>query len=122
MIYALTITIVVGVLALLLVGLSVVLARRAAGRGWPSVGRWRWYPSPLGLLLLLPLAGLLLWRLFPILLFIPFILPFFRRGWRLRAPLSFFWNVGRGAPPPRRNGNGLDDRTIEGEYRPLDDK
>lgn len=122
MVYALTITIAVGLVALALVGIAVVLARRAAGvEGWRSLGRWRWYPSPLGLLLLLPLAALLLWRLFPAILLIPIILPFFWRGRRLPTPFLFVWNLGRRPPPPEA-AHDLDDGTIEGQYRPLDDE
>lgn len=121
MIYSLAITIAIGLLLLALLGVAVLLARRAAGTDWPSIGRWRWYPSPLGLLLLLPLAGLLLWRLFPAILLLPIVLPFFRRGRRLATPFLFVWNLGRRAPPPGAGDDG-DDRTIEGQYRPLDDE
>jgi hypothetical protein len=120
MIYALTITIAVGLLLLALLGIGVLLARRTAGSGWPSIGRWRWYPSPLGLLLLLPLAALVLWRLFPAILLIPIILPFFWRTRRLATPFLFVWNLGRRPPPPDAGHDG-NDRTIEGQYRPLDD-
>ncbi len=122
MIYALTVTIAVGLLVLALLGIGVLLARSAAGGGadWRSIGRWRWYPSPLGLLLVVPLAALLLWRLFPAILLIPIILPFFWRGRRLATPFLFVWNLGR-RPPPRTGHDG-DDRTIEGRYRPLDDE
>ena len=106
MIYALTITVAAGLLLLALIGFAVALVRRVAGVGdWPWRGRWRWYPTPLGLLVLLPLAGLLLWRLFPELLFLPIILPFFWRG-------RFF---------RRRRREGADG-AIEGTYRPLDDR
>ena len=109
MIYALTITIAAGVLLLVLLGVAVLLARRAAGGsiGWPPIGGWRWYPSALGLLALLLLAGLLLSRLFPAFLFLPIVIPF------------FWWRRRRGGPGGRRDG---DDRTIEGRYRPLDDQ
>ncbi|OGO53283.1 MAG: hypothetical protein A2148_09160 [Chloroflexi bacterium RBG_16_68_14] len=106
MVYALTITVAAGLLVLALVGLGLLLARRADAEGWPSLGRWRWYPSPLGLLLLLPLAGLFLWRLFPALLLFPILLPFFRRSRRIRM---------------RRAGPRGEDGAIEGQYRPLDD-
>ena len=109
MIYALTITIAAGVLLLALLGGAMLLARRAAGGsiGWPPIGGWRWYPSALGLSMVLLLAGLLLSRLFPAFLFLPIVIPFF--WWRRR------W----GRPGGRR---GRDDHTIEGRYRPLDDE
>jgi len=121
MIYALTTTIAVGVLLLLLLAGAVLLARRAAGEGWPSIGRWRWYPSPLGLLLLLPIAALLLWRFFPAFLFIPLILPFFLRGRRVGRPFFFVRRPGRRGSSS--NGrHSADERPIEGQYRPLDDE
>lgn len=112
MIYALVVTIAAGLLLLALLGGAVLLARRAAGAtdGWPSFGRWRWYPSALGLALLLLAGGLLLWRLFPALLFIPIILPFFLRG-------RFRW---RGGSSTVGGGNG--DGSIDGHYRRLEDK
>ena len=121
MIYALTITIAAGLLLLALIGFGVVLTRRAAGRGWPSIGRWRWYPSPLGLFLLLPLVVLLLFRFLPALLVIPFILPFFRRGRRMWGPLCCLRNLGRGPQTPGSGHNGQH-RPIEGQYRPLDEE
>ncbi len=89
MTYALLITIAAALALVALVGGGALLARRAAGtasRGEAPFGSWRWYPSPLGLalLVLLPLAGLLLWRAFPVFLFLPVVLPFFWR-WRGRA-------------------------------------
>ena len=120
MIYPLTITIAVGLLLLVLLSVAVVLARRAAGAGGlGSVAGWRWYPSPLGLLILVPLAALLVWRLFPAVLLIPVIFPFFWRGRRLAGPLRFLWNLGRRAN--QRPDDGGDDRAIDGRYRPLDD-
>ena len=110
MIYALTITIAAGLLLLLLLAGGFVAVRRAVDKGWqPAIGRWRWYPNSLGrlLLLALPLAGLVLWRLFPELLFVPFLLPLV---WR--------WRRRRGRPAPR----SANDDSIEGSYRPLDDQ
>ncbi len=126
MVYALTITIAAGVVLLLLLGGGAVLARRAADGQWPSLRRSRWYPSPLGLLLLVPVAGLLLFRFLPVLLLLPVILSLFRRG-RVRGlggPLFRLWTMGRRPPPPppaseERDG---DDGSIEGTYRPLDDE
>lgn len=120
MTYALIITVAVGLLLLLLLGSGGFLARRvmeAAERGEAPFGRWRWYPSPLGLLLLLllPLAALLLWRIFPAFLFIPIIIPFFWRWRRLGRP--FFFGQRPGRRPPEH-----EDDSIEGRYRPLDDQ
>jgi hypothetical protein len=121
MIYALTITIAAGLLLLALLGSVVLLARRVAGLdAWRNVGGWRWYPSPLGLLLLLPLAALILWRLFPAVLLIPVVLPFFWRGRRSAGPLLYIWNLGR-RRRPRADGEG-DGRVIDGQYRRLDDE
>ncbi len=111
MVYALSITVVAGLLLLALIGGAAVLARRAAGaaaEGRAPFGRWRWYPSPLALLLLIPLAGLLLWRFFPALLFLPFILPFFWRGRRTRRPPFFIWNARRRWPSEGERDNGRD--------------
>ena len=121
MVYALIITIAAGVLLFLLIGGGAVLARRAADGQWPSLRRSRWYPSPLGLLLLVPIAGLLLWRVFPVLFILPIILPFLRRGSRLSGPLFRLWTMGR-RPPPPDEGPQDDDGSIEGRYRPLDDE
>jgi hypothetical protein len=121
MVYALMITVLAGLLLLALLAVAVLLARRAAAAGgWGDVAGWRWYPSPLGLLLVLPLAALLVWRLFPAILLIPVVLPFFWRGRRLAGPLLFFWNLGR-RRRPRTDGEG-DDRAIDGRYRRLDDE
>jgi hypothetical protein len=122
-IYALVITIAVGILLLLLLGGGALFAQRAAGGEvtLPALGRWRWHPSPLGLLVLLPLAAIVLWRFFPAFLFIPFVLPFFWRGRRTGGPFSFVWRRG----PPNAPSNGRkrqDESTIEGQYRPLDEE
>ena len=80
MIYSLTITIAAAFLLLALFGFAVILVRRVAGGvASPSLRGWRWYPSPLGLLLI-PLAGLLLFRFSPGLILIPIVFPFFWRG------------------------------------------
>jgi hypothetical protein len=127
MTYALIITIAAAVALLALAGGGTLLARRALGvasRGEVSLGRWRWYPSQWGwlLFLLLPVAAIVLWRFFPVFLFLPIIVPFF---WRWSARGRAF---GFGRRPPRRqrpssNGhhNGHD-RSIEGSYRAADDE
>ena len=121
MVYALLITIAAGVLLFLLLGGGAVLARRAADGQWPSLGRSRWYPSPFGMLLLVPVAGLLLFRFLPVLFILPIILPFFRRGRGLSGPLFRLWSMGRRPPPPDEEQED-DDGSIEGRYRPLDDE
>lgn len=110
MIYALTITVAAGLLLLLLLAAAFIAVRRAVDKSWqPAIGRWRWYPNSLGrlLLLALPLAGLLLWRIFPELLVVPFILPLV---WR--------WRRGKGRPAPR----SANDDSIEGSYHRMDDQ
>ena len=126
--YALIITIAAAALLLGLAGGGALLARRAfdtASRGEVSVGRWRWYPSQWGwlLVLLLPVAALVLWRVFPAFLFLPLVVPFFWR-WSGRGRRFGF----RRRPPqqqrPSSNGhhhNGHD-RSIEGSYRAADDE
>lgn len=80
MIYSLTITIAAAILMLGLFAFAAILVRRVAGGGASlSLRGWRWYPSPLGLLLI-PLAGLLLLRFSPGLILIPIVFPFFWRG------------------------------------------
>lgn len=106
--YALTITLAAVLAFLVLVGLLYLGARRVAGASVPSLSGWSWYPSPIALLLVLPLAGLLLWRLFPAFLLLPVLLPFFLR-------LRLF---GRNRRRGRRDG---DDGTFEGHYRRIDD-
>jgi hypothetical protein len=80
MVYALVITVAAALVLFALIGGGALLARRAPGT---DLLGWRWYPNRLGflLLLLLPAAGLLLWRAFPVFLFLPVIIPFVWR-WR----------------------------------------
>ena len=120
MIYALTITIAAGLILLVLLVLGLALARRVADGDWSAVGRWRWYPSPLGLLLLAPIAALLLFRFLPAILLIPVVVPFFWRNRRIGRTLFFIWNLGRSVRPPGDDDGH--DRTIEGQARPLDDE
>ena len=115
MVYALALTIGAALLLLVLAGIAVSVARQAsAGGGW-RIGSWRWFPSPLAVLLLLPLLGLVLWRFFPALLFIPFVLPFFWRRGRRTGPL--FTRFRR-----RRRTDGGAERDIDPGHRPLDDR
>lgn len=127
MLYALAITIAAGLLLIgLLIG-ATLLVRRVTGAASDAVGPfagWKWYPSSLGwlLFLALPIASLLLWRVFPVFLFLPFVLPFI---WRWRggrgARSTFLRRHGQRRPPS--NGHKADDEhAIEGSYRPLDDE
>jgi hypothetical protein len=89
-------------------------ALATAGRGEAPFGRWRFSPNGLGIvvLLLLPVAALLLWRVFPLMFFLPVVIPLI---WRLRG--ASFFNRRR-----RREPDETEDDTIEGRYRPLDDQ
>ena len=119
MIYSLAITITAAVLLLALVGFGVVLCRRAVGaEGVRSLAHWRWYPSPLGLLILVPIAGLLVLRLLPALLLLPIILPFLFRSRRFIRPLLFVWNLGRSG----HVNDDTDDGAFDAQYRPVDDE
>jgi hypothetical protein len=51
-----------------------------SGTGVPLFGGWRWHPSLLGFSVALLLAGLLLWRVFPELVFLPIVVPIFWWG------------------------------------------
>jgi hypothetical protein len=116
MVYSLTVTIAAAVVLFALLGVAAFMARRAAGAGGVGpVAGWRWNPSPLGFLVLVPLAGLLLWRLFPAVLLVPVIFPFFMRGRRPAGRTRFFWASGRRAPL-----QGDDNKTIDGQWRSLD--
>jgi hypothetical protein len=124
MAFAILITLAVAAAMLIVVGGVALLARSALGaasRGESPFGGWRWYPSQFGwvLVLLLPVAAFFLWRVFPVFLFLPVVIPFFWR-WRARGR-SFRW----GRPRQRPSSNGHregDDKTIEGSYRSLDDE
>jgi len=104
MLIPLTITIAAGLALLALFGGGLLFVRRVALEGAPglSLRGWRWYPSPLAWILL-PLAGLLLWRLFPAFLFLPFLLPMFLlRGRRF----SSFFRRRDGDQDDGHSGNG----------------
>ncbi|MGB2694729.1 MAG: hypothetical protein WBD55_06010 [Dehalococcoidia bacterium] len=118
MVYALVITIAAALLILAAIAGGTLLVRQAAGHSVPTLGRWRFYPSPIGLLVLPLLAALVFLRFVPGLLFIPFVLPFALRGRR-------FWGGRRRRNEPtngRNSGESVDESTIEGQYRNLDDE
>lgn len=126
MLYALTITIAAGLLMITLITGVVLLVRRATvavKSGVGPVAGWSWRPSPLGLLLVLlvSLAGIALWRVFPVFLFIPFVVPFFWR-WRGRSRAAFTFVRRRGHRPPSNGHSAGNGHAIEGSYRPLDDE
>lgn len=101
--YALTITLLAGVALLALLVLLLALARRLAGAEWPSIGSWRFTPTPLGLLVLVPLAAIALRRFLPALFVLPLLIPVLLRG------RAFFG--GRDDGP---------DGSIDGEFRRVD--
>jgi len=121
MVYALVITIAAGLFLLGLLGGLALLYQRGGWRG-VSLGSWRWQPSALGVTLLLLVGGLVLWRLAPVFLFLPAVIPFFWRWRRGRSRPTFrAWRSGRRRPPA--NGHdAADGRAIEGRYRNLDDE
>jgi nitrate reductase gamma subunit len=126
MAYAVIITIAVAALLLAVIGGAALVARRAVGaasRGESPFGGWRWYPGQLGWVVLLaaPVAAFLLWRVFPVFLFLPIIVPFFLR-WRGRGGRPFTWRSGRRQRPSSNGHHQGDDQTIEGTYRSLDDE
>jgi len=117
MLIALIVTVAACVTILALLAAGAYFAQRTlatAGRGEAPFGRWQFRPSALGLalLLLLPLAGLVLWRVFPLMFFLPVVIPLF---WRLRGRSIF-------SRRRRREPDETEDDTIEGRYRPLDDQ
>ncbi len=118
MIYALVITTAAALLIVAVIGGGALLLSRAvAGDGLRSstIGSASWQPSPIGLLLLLPMAGLLLLRFVPGLRILSFLL----RGRRAAGPLFFLWNLGGRS---RWREKPDDDDAIPGEFRPLDDE
>lgn len=117
MIYALTITILAGVALLaLFVGVALLARKVAQGEGLSALRGWRWYPSPLALLVLIPIAAFVLFRAVPFLLVIPLIIPFYWRSRRMRGRVSSMWNMGR-----KRPREDDDDHTIDAKYHPFSD-
>ncbi len=130
MVYALIIT-TVAALVLLAIPTVLVLAGRRATEGNFSISGWSWRPNALGLTLLAIVAVVLLGRFFPVVFFLPMLIPFF---WRFRGgrkpgtggPLNWQWRARRG-PPPSTNGHSNGHKkdgqnTIEGQYRNVDDE
>lgn len=121
MIYALVITIAVGLFLITLLSGLGLLIQRGGWRGL-ALGSWRWRPNAIGFTVLALVAALLLWRVFPEFLFLPVIIPFLWRG-RARGgqPHGWVWRSGQRRPPT--NGHRpADDHAIEGQYRNLDDE
>ena len=119
MIYALAITIAAGlVLIALLTGLGVLVSRG----GWRglALGSWRWRPNTLGFTVMALVAVVLLWRVFPALMFIPIMIPFFWRGRGRRGPSTWVWRSRRRGP--RANGHAPDQGAIEGQFRKPDEE
>ena len=72
MIYSLGITIIAGILILAFFIAVSLLARRVAhGEGLGTLRGWRWYPSPLALVVLIPVLAVLLVRAAPLLFALP---------------------------------------------------
>lgn len=118
MIYALVITIAAALLIFAAIGGGALLLRRAvAGDGYrsSSIGSLRWQPTPVGLLLFLPMVVLLLLRILPGMALLSFLL----RSGRAAGPLFFLWNLGGRS---RWREHRDDDDAIPGEFRPLDDE
>jgi hypothetical protein len=89
----------------LIAGAYWLATRAASGEGF-SLGSMRWYPSPLVLLILAPIALLVMWRFSLGFLIIPIILPFvWRRGFGERFVA---WTQGRGRRRPDERND--DDR------------
>jgi len=128
MIYALVLTVAAGLL-LLALPTGLFLAGRNVSRGGFSFRSWRWHPNALGFTALALVATFILWRIFPEVLFLPMVLPFFWR-WRSRrsgGTSGWTWRAKRGQAPPTNghHSNGHhkdDDHAIEGQYRNLDDE
>ena len=114
MVYSLTITIIAGVLILsFFVALALLSRQVAIGEGMGPVRGWRWYPSPLALMVMLPILAFVLYRAAPLVVALPLVIPFIWRSRSLAAPLLFVWNLGRKA----RGSDGPSD----GRYPPYSD-
>ena len=126
MVYALVITIAAGLLLLALPA-GLFWASRRASQSSLSFRGWRWHPNALGFTLLAIVAAVLLWRVFPAVIFLPMVIPFFWRfrGRRSGGPLVWQWRARSGQPHTNGQSNGRqkdDDPAIEGQYRNLDDE
>ena len=98
MIYSVGITITAGILILAFFIAFAVLARQVAhGEGLGTLRGWRWYPSPLALIVLVPILAFLLVRAVPLLFALPLVIPIIWRTRWLAGPLLFIWNLGRSA-------------------------
>lgn len=96
MLYSLVITIAAAIVLVAVIAGVALLARRLSGGEGLAVFRgWRWYPSPLGLLILLPIVAFLLIRAAPLLLLIPLAIPLLWRSRRLAGPGFVLWNLWR---------------------------
>ena len=116
MIYSLGITIAAFVVIMVFLSAVALLARQVArGEGLGELRGWRWYPSPLALVVLVPVLAFLLVRAAPLLFALPLIIPVLWRSRWLAGPLLFIWNLGRRID--RNRGDG----PIDGEYRPFSD-
>jgi hypothetical protein len=128
MTYAIVIAVAAGLVMIGGVAAAVLLARSLLGlstAGVGPVGGWTWFPSGLGwlLFLALPLLGLLLWRAFPVFLFLPFVFPFVWR-WR-RGPVGTSASNRRRRNTQQRASNGHrtnDGEVFEGSVHAADDE
>ncbi len=117
MVYSLAITILATVAILFVISFVALLVRRAAnGESVFSLRGWRWYPTPLGLLVLAPIIALLAWRMLPALLLLPIVLPFFRRRGGGQNGRGGDSRDGPPPPPPP----ALPGKPIEAQFRHLD--
>lgn len=117
MVYSLAITTLAAVVILFVIAFIGLTVRRIA-KGEPafSMRAWRWYPTPLGMLLLTPIVVLLAWRMLPALMLLPLVLPFFRRRGRGNDDHRDDWRNGPPPPPPPSSPG----RPIEAQFQPLD--
>jgi hypothetical protein len=128
-IYAVVIAIAAG-LALLAIPAGLFMLGRKAAQGALSLRNWSWRPNGLGFAVLAILGAVVLWRIFPEVLFVPFIIPFFMRFRGRRSggtsgnggPFVWQWRSRRGQPPSSNGHKQDDDQAIEGQYRNVDDE